>query len=205
MDPPKPPPANKSAAGRSLIGYLISMDTTLSYKLHSLTQPFFPSFLFLILELSADFRLFFPISLSLLLSPTLLRPFLPPLILGLLLDLLVLCVIKLTFRRSRPLYNHTHSMNVAVPADHFSFPSGHASRVCFVASLAHLSAATIRQAMAPEDEGKALNFVLLAVWVWAVVTSVSRVLLGRHFVSDVFFGACVGVLEALFAFHFLRF
>ncbi|XP_018850638.1 probable lipid phosphate phosphatase beta [Juglans regia] len=203
MGPPQPAPPAAPKSSVPLIGHLISLDTTLSRQLHSLTQPVLPSSLLLLLELSADFRLFFPISLSLLLSPSLLRPFLPPLLLGLLLDLALIGLVKLLFRRSRPPHNHTHSMNVAVSADHFSFPSGHASRVCFVASLAHLSAAAIRQGH--HEASKTVNFVLLVVWVWAVLTSVSRVLLGRHFVSDVFVGACLGVLEAVFSFRFLKF
>lgn len=44
--------------------------------------------------------------------------------------------------------------------------------------------------------------VLVAVWVWATVTAVSRILLGRHYVLDV--AAFLGVLEALFALRFLR-
>ncbi|KAG2677584.1 hypothetical protein I3843_12G106500 [Carya illinoinensis] len=204
MDPPQPgPPAAAPKSSVTLIGQLRNLDTTVSRQLHSLTQPVLPSSLLLLLELSADFRLFFPISLSLLLSPSLLRPFLPPLLLGLLLDLALIGLVKILFRRPRPPHNHTHSMKVAVSVDHFSFPSGHASRVCFVASLAHLSAAAIRQ---DHHEGsKAVNFVLLVVWVWAVLISVSRVLLGRHFVSDVFVGACLGVLEAVVAFRFLKF
>ena len=55
------------------------------------------------------------------------------------------------------------------------------------------------------DESKAVNFIVGVAWFWTLVTSVSRVVLGRHFFFDVFAGACIGVLEALFAFHFLWF
>lgn len=58
------------------------------------------------------------------------------------------------------------------------------------------------------DDGKAVDFVVLVVSVvslWAVATSVSRVLLGRHFVCDVIAGACLGVVEALLVFHFLNY
>jgi membrane-associated phospholipid phosphatase len=198
MDAPPPPAPGKSGSSSKLLGRLISTDASISHHLHTITRPLLAHSLLLLLELSADFRLFFPISLSLLLSPTLLRPFLPPLLLGLLLDLAFVGLVKLIFRRPRPPHNNASTMNIAVSVDHFSFPSGHASRVCFVASLAHLSAAAL-------PDYKALNYALLLVWVWAVLTSVSRVLLGRHFLSDVIAGACLGVLEALFAFHFLRF
>ncbi|KAJ1418510.1 Phosphatidic acid phosphatase type 2/haloperoxidase superfamily [Sesbania bispinosa] len=39
----------------------------------------------------------------------------------------------------------------------------------------------------------------------ALITVFSRVVLGRHYVLNVFFGACFGVLEAVFIVHFLKF
>jgi len=54
------------------------------------------------------------------------------------------------------------------------------------------------------DDGKAVNLIILVVSSWAAATSISRVLLGRHFVCDVIAGACLGVLEALIVFHFLN-
>ncbi|KAL1069183.1 hypothetical protein V6Z11_D12G248900 [Gossypium hirsutum] len=46
---------------------------------------------------------------------------------------------------------------------------------------------------------------LFGVWVWAILTAISRVLLGRHFLSDVLVGAFVRVLEGIVACRFLRF
>ena len=46
-----------------------------------------------------------------------------------------------------------------------------------------------------------LNMMVIA---WAAATSVSRVLLGRHFVFDVAAGAGLGVLNASIVFHFLN-
>ncbi|TYI52554.1 hypothetical protein E1A91_D12G256300v1 [Gossypium mustelinum] len=46
---------------------------------------------------------------------------------------------------------------------------------------------------------------LFGVWVWAILTDISRVLLGRHFLSDVLVGAFVRVLEGIVACRFLRF
>ncbi|OMP11969.1 Phosphatidic acid phosphatase type 2/haloperoxidase [Corchorus olitorius] len=99
-------------------------------------------------------------------------------------------------------------MSPVVHADSFSFPSGHASRVLFLASLFHL--------ILQNDDGIVSDFiqrwikfepgfVLLGIWVWAIVTATSRVLLGRHFLFDVLAGAFVGVLEGIVAFRFLRF
>ncbi|BBH03163.1 Phosphatidic acid phosphatase family protein, partial [Prunus dulcis] len=229
--PPPPPPPRPPLHRR-----LVTLDTTLSQRLHVLAKPFLPHFILLLLEISADFRFFFPLSLSLLLAPTLtlipspiqipgrgaslspiqiLRPLLSPLILGLLLDLALIGLIKLLFRRARPLYNK--NMNVAVSVDHFSFPSGHASRVCFVAALLHLSAAALADALAllrptspfidrwiGSDPVSAISVLVLVAWTWAYATSFSRIVLGRHFVTDVCAGACLGMFEGLVAFRFLR-
>ncbi|KAL5551154.1 hypothetical protein UlMin_001330 [Ulmus minor] len=211
MDPTQTAPA--------ILRPLVTLDARLSQNLHRRSQPFLPHFLLLLLELSADFRLFFPISLSLLLAPPpfpspQLRPFLVPLLLGLLLDLALAGLLKILVRRSRPHYNK--NMSIAVSVDLFSFPSGHSSRVCFVATLVYLSASAFADALVwirfssgfvdrwiGVSDAKIVNFMLLGVWSWAIATSVSRILLGRHFVFDVFAGACLGVLEGLVAFHFL--
>ena len=50
-----------------------------------------------------------------------------------------------------------------------------------------------------------VDFLVLIVWTWAIITALSRITLGRHYVLDVLAGAFVGVLEGLFAFRFLRF
>ncbi|KAK9020846.1 hypothetical protein V6N11_010858 [Hibiscus sabdariffa] len=129
-----------------------------------------------------------------------------PLILGHLLDLVLIGLIKLTFRRARPHYNP--NMSAVVHADNFSFPSGHASRVLFLATLFHLIfqhnkelvSDFIRRWIKFEP-----GFVVLGVWVWAIMTATSRVLLGRHFFFDVLAGAFVGVLEGIVAYRFLRF
>ncbi|KAF3448371.1 hypothetical protein FNV43_RR09084 [Rhamnella rubrinervis] len=222
MGPTRSPKRTAATAGAtsSFLRKLMSLDSRLSQHLHSLTRPFLPHALLLLLEFSADFRFFFPVSLSLLLAPipnptSLLRPFLSPLLLGLLLDLALVGLIKVVVRRSRPLYNK--NMNVAVSADHFSFPSGHSSRVCFVASLVYLSTSAIANVLVQirsnspfvdrwiaADDVKVMSFLVGVTWAWAVSTSVSRILLGRHFISDVFAGTCLGVLEGLFAFRFLR-
>ncbi|KAK0587389.1 hypothetical protein LWI29_022067 [Acer saccharum] len=169
---------------------LISLDTSLSQSLHTRFNPFIPGHLLLLLEYSADFRLFFPVSLSLYFAPFR-RSFAIPFIAGLLIDLLFIGLVKSIFRRSRPHYNP--NMIPAVSVDHFSFPSGHASRVFFIAAFASFFAVF-----------ESTSWFLLFVWTWALLTSVSRVFLGRHFVLDVLAGACLGVLEALFVFRFLR-
>ncbi|XP_037492299.1 probable lipid phosphate phosphatase beta isoform X2 [Jatropha curcas] len=208
--PPPPPPP---------LRHLLTLDTKFSYFLHSLFHSYLPVSLLLVLELSADFRFSFPITLALCLSPLSpsLLPFLSPLLFGLLLDLAFVGLIKIIFRRARPPYNP--NMTAAVSADNFSFPSGHASRVFFVAALVSLSADAIEKALmefrasggyvdqwiAGDDNTKVVGIVVLVVRVWAAMTAFSRVLLGRHFFLDVLAGACLGVFEGLVAFQFLRF
>ncbi|KAJ9706861.1 hypothetical protein PVL29_002028 [Vitis rotundifolia] len=195
----------------TLLRRLINLDTTLSLHLHTLFQPV-PRSLLKTLELAGDGRFFIPVAVSLLSSSSL-RPILIPLLIGLLLDLLLVGVIKYIVRRPRPVYNK--GMHITVAVDHWSFPSGHSSRVGFVAAFLYLSTALIGEAVAQlrstesrfgsDDSGKAVDFIVLIVCLWSVATSISRVLLGRHFVFDVVAGACLGVLEALFVLHFLRY
>ncbi|XVF10802.1 hypothetical protein REPUB_Repub07fG0214800 [Reevesia pubescens] len=186
---------------------LITLDATFSHFLHTLFKPILPTVLLILLEYSADFRFSFPVSLSLLLSSPSFSSLSTPLILGLLLDLALIGLIKITFRRARPHYNP--NMSAVVHADNFSFPSGHASRVLFLATLFHLI-------VQHDDVGLVSgfiqrwvklepDFVLLGIWVWAIVTATSRVLLGRHFLFDVLAGVFLGVLEGIVAFRFLRF
>ncbi|XP_023635649.1 probable lipid phosphate phosphatase beta isoform X2 [Capsella rubella] len=197
------------------VGPILTVDAAVSRAIHTAAKPFLPPFLLLLLEISADFRFSFPVSLSLLLSPPL-RAFLVPFLLGLLFDLIFVGIVKLIFRRARPAYNHP-SMSAAVPADHYSFPSGHASRVFFVAASVHFFSAVVEAPMVSpsytfldgwvrdHNDGDVKGEVVVAVWIWATLTAISRILLGRHYVLDVAAGACLGILEALFALRFLRF
>lgn len=214
--PQAPPPL--------ILRRLINIDTAVSLHLHNLTQSILPRSFLKSLEISGDGRLFFPILLSLLLSPLsstspLLRAFLLNLLIGALLDLLVIGLIKHLVRRPRPVYNK--HMSLAFAVDHWSFPSGHSSRVCFIASFFYLSSSSIPNLMAQLrclgfqfadkwigllhlEKIEGVNFLILIVCVWAITTSVSRVLLGRHFVFDVVAGALFGVFEGLVVFHFLN-
>lgn len=55
------------------------------------------------------------------------------------------------------------------------------------------------------DSGEVVALLLVLVWVWSVLTSISRVLLGRHFVLDVVAGALVGVFNGVCVHRFLWF
>ncbi|KAM9832016.1 polyisoprenoid diphosphate/phosphate phosphohydrolase PLPP6 [Neosynchiropus ocellatus] len=103
------------------------------------------------------------------------------LFIGLLLDLVLVGVVKAIVRRRRPSHNRM-DMFATFSVDRYSFPSGHATRaaMCGRFLLAHLVlAAPLR--------------VLVLLWVGLV--GLSRVMLGRHHVTDVLFGFCMGYLQ----------
>ncbi|XP_054823631.1 probable lipid phosphate phosphatase beta [Prosopis cineraria] len=210
-----------------LLRPLVALDATISTSLHTLTRSITPRSLLLLLEFLADFRFTFPVLLSFFFvtppSSPLRSHLLSPLLLCSLVDLLFIALVKFLVHRSRPLYGNHDEYNAVVSVDHFSFPSGHSSRAFFIASLFHFSRLSILNSLpdlksrAPpavtsflrwwigQDDIVAVNLFLLLVWTWAVATAFSRITLGRHYVLDIFVGACLGVLEALFTLRFLRF
>ncbi|XP_061593831.1 polyisoprenoid diphosphate/phosphate phosphohydrolase PLPP6 [Cololabis saira] len=103
------------------------------------------------------------------------------LLLGLLLDLILVGVVKAVVRRRRPAHNRM-DMFATFSVDRYSFPSGHATRaaMCGRFLLAHLVLATPLR-------------VLVLLWVGLV--GLSRVLMGRHNVTDVLFGFWMGYCQ----------
>ena len=89
---------------------------------------------------------------------------------------LIVAVSKGIFKRKRP-----SDPRLAISTDKYSFPSGHAARVSAVAVT--------------------LTFFLPSWWllwlVWATAVSIARVILARHYLSDVFAGWIVGITYAL--------
>ncbi|KAF7660751.1 hypothetical protein LDENG_00276290 [Lucifuga dentata] len=103
------------------------------------------------------------------------------LLLGLLLDLVLVGIVKAVVRRRRPAHNRM-DMFATYSVDRYSFPSGHATRaaMCGRFLLAHLVlAAPLR----------------VLVLLWAGMVGLSRVLLGRHNVTDVVFGFWMGYCQ----------
>jgi undecaprenyl-diphosphatase len=90
-------------------------------------------------------------------------------------------LIKFTVRRKRPegdwgqIYRKT---------DPNSFPSGHAARATLLVVFAF---------------GSGSVWLGLLVLVWAIVVSLSRIVMGLHFVSDVVVGAFIGFFAGLLA------
>ncbi|PIN07772.1 putative protein containing PAP2 domain [Handroanthus impetiginosus] len=213
MDHPHPPPPQGSST--TLLRRLIELDKAVSLHLYTFFQPILPFSLLKSLELSGDGRLFFPIILSILLtttpiaaltaiSPTITTLLLLNLLIGALLDLLLIGLIKHLLQRPRPVYNKDMFLSFAV--DHWSFPSGHSSRVSFIATFCFFYFNQIKEVLLLnylnfEAESEIVENFLLVVGFWAAITSFSRVLLGRHFVLDVVAGACLGVLEGVLVFR----
>lgn len=109
------------------------------------------------------------------------REVLMNLIFALLLDLLLVAVIKGLVRRRRPAHNQM-DMFFTLSVDKYSFPSGHATRAALVSRFI-------------------LNHLVLAiplrvlVVLWAFVLGLSRIMLGRHNVTDVAFGFFLGYMQ----------
>ncbi|KAL2490067.1 putative lipid phosphate phosphatase beta [Forsythia ovata] len=201
-EPPQPP-------SPTLLRRLINLDTAISLHLYTLLHPILPFALLKFLEFSGDGRLFFPIILSLLFTTTSISTLtttvtptsllLLNLLLGSLLDLLLIGLLKHLIQRPRPVYNKNMFLSFAV--DHWSFPSGHSSRVSFIATLIYFYSTSVEQVLVTQlkfvADGMLVEYLVVIVGVWAAITSTSRVLLGRHFVLDVVAGACLGVLEGI--------
>ncbi|CAN6460751.1 unnamed protein product [Victoria cruziana] len=185
----------------SILGRLVDCDARWSLSIHTACLPL-PRFILLFLEFSGDGRLWFPALASLYLHPLISRdPFISRLFLhlfaGCLIDVAVVGLIKFCVRRPRPVYNK--GMSLVVSVDHWSFPSGHSSRACFLGYFLWLCSGSMDKYVVywrPDFVG--------IVGLWSASTSFSRILLGRHFVFDVLAGMVLGVVEALVVFHISR-
>lgn len=102
------------------------------------------------------------------------------LLLALVVDLLVVSVLKLIFRRKRPDAN-SPDMFFTVSIDNYSFPSGHATRAALTACILLMRTP--------------LHTYRTFVSTWAAAVCFSRLLLGRHHFFDVLSGVVIGILE----------
>ena len=99
---------------------------------------------------------------------------------GLLVDIALVGTAKATFRRQRPVINRDDVLSIG--PDKFSFPSGHTSRAVFLLFyFVHVS-------FFPS-----IPVSVITIWLSAVIAS--RILLGRHYISDLFAGFIFGVVE----------
>lgn len=101
--------------------------------------------------------------------------------LALILDLVLVGVVKSLVRRRRPTHNRM-DMFATFSVDRYSFPSGHATRAAMGGRFF-------------------LNHLVLAVplrilvVLWVCIVGLSRVMLGRHNVTDVLCGFIMGYLQ----------
>jgi len=107
------------------------------------------------------------------------------LLFGILTDLAAVGLIKMLVRRPRPPYNFDDQIYEAPVADKYSFPSGHTSRAAMLAILL----IELLHFEGPISRVSILTFPFLL--------GLSRVALGRHFLSDIIAGLVLGSVEAL--------
>ena len=99
---------------------------------------------------------------------------------GLMIDVAIVGTAKGLTRRSRPAVNHDDVLSIG--PDKYSFPSGHTSRAVFL--LFYFIQTSFFQSF---------PVPILIIWLGSVVAS--RVLLGRHYISDVIAGIFFGIFE----------
>ncbi|UJR10649.1 hypothetical protein I4U23_014844 [Adineta vaga] len=99
---------------------------------------------------------------------------------GLMFDIAIIGTAKGLTRRSRPIVNHDDVLSIG--PDKFSFPSGHTSRAVFLLFY-FIQTSFFKRIPSP----------IIVIWLSLVV--VSRVILGRHYVSDVIAGIFFGIFE----------
>ncbi|KAG5306612.1 PLPP6 phosphatase, partial [Acromyrmex insinuator] len=103
------------------------------------------------------------------------------LLIGLLLDIIMVAVLKAITRRRRPT---TNDDPFSLGPDKYSFPSGHSSRSAFVVYF-FFNLWPISLIYSPP---------LLA---WSFSVCMSRLLMRRHYILDVFGGVLLGIFEGL--------
>lgn len=104
-------------------------------------------------------------------------------------DLVTVGLLKFITRRSRPSFNSEKEMvaGTNIGPDKFSFPSGHSSRAVLISSL------LIDITITSFADQKLYLITLFSFFVLiAIGTCLSRILLLRHYLSDVLVGILLG-------------
>jgi len=109
---------------------------------------------------------------------------------GLLFDIVIIGTAKALTRRRRPSINHDDILLIG--PDKYSFPSGHTSRAVYLLFY-----------FAQTSFFKSIPVPVIVFWLSSVVAS--RVLLGRHYISDVIAGIFFGIFECSVIVHFSPF
>ena len=156
-----------------------ALDILISQKLSIFSHKNWIKFLLVALELSGNGLIWFFVSFYLYVASVddVTKINITIFVIGLLTDLILVGSLKYSIRRPRPKQNDTESYMISI--DSFSFPSGHTTRVAyifyFIINILNSSF---------------LCRLLVAVWCFCV--AISRVMLSRHYISDVICGAFIG-------------
>ncbi len=89
-------------------------------------------------------------------------------------------LVKQTVKRPRPFQQLAGFVNMIVPQDAFSFPSGHTAGAFVAATML----------------GSCCPLLLIPAFLWASLVGFSRIYLGVHYPTDVVAGTCLGLISA---------
>ncbi len=109
------------------------------------------------------------------------------LILAFLIERTLYFILKNGFKRDRPQQVIQNFRSAIIPSDKFSFPSGHTSAACMVATLLAYF----------------FPSVMIGLYLWAGIVGFSRVVLGVHFPTDTLMGAALGISSAVFSLNYI--
>lgn len=220
-----PPPPGQP---QSMLDQIIDFDRRFSAWVHEQGLGIFFYIFLRTLEFSGDGVFLIPCAAATFIAPTPkltpeLRMFFFNLFMAFLFDLIFVSIIKKIVRRPRPSYNRGHFMTVQV--DHWSFPSGHSTRALMVVTFFWLYLPMWKEQSAsvwmpfivnlfqkyinflddflPTAENFLISIIAGVVTTWAIATTSSRIILGRHFFCDVVAGSLLGIFESIFAHHLL--
>lgn len=96
-------------------------------------------------------------------------------------------VLKNAFKRHRPQQALQNFRSVITPSDQFSFPSGHTSAACMMATLL----------------GYFFPSLMIGLYLWVALVGFSRVVLGVHFPTDTLVGAALGLSVAILSLDYI--
>jgi membrane-associated phospholipid phosphatase len=99
-------------------------------------------------------------------------------------------IIKAIFKRTRPPFKKPSTF-LCMPFEQYSFPSGHTMRAAYAATIFLGPHSPLFLGAAAETKPSLLLHIFFIAW--AIAVAASRVILSKHFLSDVTIGAAIGV------------